>query len=342
LRIALDSTYSLGGNLSGVGVYSRAILHGLPALHPEARYFFCYRPHRFFRSFRETLPPGCSRRLMLPGSIGARAGVFHGLNQRMDRRGARRTVSTFHDVFVLTSEYSTPDFRERFAALARSAAERSDLIIAVSAFTAGQVSGLLGGERSRLRVIHHGVYPPPAPPGSPRENLILFTGALQARKNIVRLVEAFEKTAPGWRLVLAGSLGYGAEEILARIESSPRRREIDLAGYVSREVLHSLYARASVFAFPSLDEGFGMPVLEAMAWGVPVLTSNRSALPEVAGDAALLVDPLDSDSIARGLQELTGNAALRSELILKGRERSRKFSWEAAVEKTWAVYRELM
>ena len=128
-------------------------------------------------------------------------------------------------------------------------------------------------------------------PPLPRENVILNVGAIQKRKNIARLVAAFETVAPEWRLVLAGSDGYGAEEIRARIAASPARERIAVLGYVTPEELAGWYARASVFAFPSLDEGFGMPVLEAMAAGVPVVTSNRSALPEVAGDAALLVDP---------------------------------------------------
>jgi len=343
LRIALDSTYSIGEHLSGVGVYSREILSGLPAQHRQAHYRFYYRPHRFLRSFRETLPANCSRALLWGPPVGGRCDLFHGLNQRVDSKRAPRTVSTFHDLFVLTAEYSTPDFRQRFAAQARSAAERSDLIIAVSAFTAGQVHDLLGVERSRLRVVHHGVHlPPDTRQPVQRERLILFAGAVQTRKNIARLVQAFEPMPKGWKLVLAGSLGYGAAEILDRIAKSPRKPDIELTGYVSNQELQSLYARASIFAFPSLDEGFGMPVLEAMAWGTPVLTSNRSALPEISGDAALLVDPLDVHSIQAGLQRLVDDQELRATLSARGRELCRKFSWDSAVEKTWAVYQELL
>ncbi|MEI9812862.1 MAG: hypothetical protein WDO18_09410 [Acidobacteriota bacterium] len=108
--VALDATYSIGRNLSGVGVYSRRILHGLTALHPETSFYFHYRPHRFLRSFREALPPNAHRRL-LRGAPGA--DIFHALNQRVDARG-RRTVSTFHDLFVMTGDYSTPEFRARF------------------------------------------------------------------------------------------------------------------------------------------------------------------------------------------------------------------------------------
>jgi alpha-1,3-rhamnosyl/mannosyltransferase len=111
---------------------------------------------------------------------------------------------------------------------------------------------------------------------------------------------------------------------------------------VSDERLAQLYSTARIFAFPSLDEGFGMPVLEAMSAGVPVLTSNRSALPEVAGDAALFVDPEDTDSITEALRRLAGEEGLRQELIRLGLDRVRKFTWSDAVQKTWAVYRRLL
>ena len=341
LKIALDATYSLGSSLSGVGVYSREMLAGLATAHPEARFSWCYRPHRYLRSFSEPLPRNANRTLLWEGRA-PRADLFHGLNQRISSTGHKRVVSTFHDLFVMTGDYSTPEFRSRFAAQAREAAKRSDRIITVSAFTARQVEQLLGVEPSRIRVVHHGVRRPTHPVASTeREPLILFVGALQERKNILRLLAAFEQTARGWKLVLAGSSGYGAAKILERIATSPRRADIDVPGYASNEELAALYRRASVFAFPSLDEGFGMPVLEAMANGVPVLTSNVSALPEVAGDAAVLVDPRDEGAIAEGLRRLTEDEGLRGELSYKGLVRSQEFTWERAILETWNVYQEL-
>lgn len=337
MPIALDATYSLGRNLSGVGVYSREIMLGLAQVHPQEEFLWCYRPHRFLRSYREDLPANALRRLL----IGAPPGdVFHALNQRVETR-AHRTVSTFHDLFVMTGDYSTPEFRARFAEQARHAAVRSDAIIAVSRFTAAQIEDLLRIPAGRIHVIPHGVHIP-ASHGTERENLLLFVGAIQRRKNVARLVKAFEQLPAGWRLALAGAAdGYGAATELRAVEESPRRDSIDVLGYVSQPVLIDLYQRAQIFAFPSLDEGFGMPVLEAMAHDVPVVTSNCSALPEVAGDAALLVDPRDTAAIANALLRLAADETLRRDLARRGLERAREFSWSSAVEQTWAVYDEI-
>jgi len=343
-RIALDATYSIGEGLSGVGLYSHEILTGLAVAHPEVRFDFYYRPHRYLRARRAALPQKVRRRL-LAEPLGPRgADLFHGLNQRLPRVPMRRAVATFHDLFVMTGEYSTPEFRARFTAQARDAAQRADALIAVSEFTRSQVISLLDVDPAKVYVVHHGIRKLGGPVGSPqaREKIILNVGAIQKRKNIARLVESFETLPAPWQLVLAGSNGYGAEEILARIESSPARDRIRVTGYVSAEDLAAWYTRSSVFAFPSLDEGFGMPVLEAMATGVPVIASNRSALPEVAGDAALLVDPDDTQAIGNALRELTLNHDLCRELTRRGTARAQEFTWEKAARETWEVYRKLL
>jgi glycosyltransferase involved in cell wall biosynthesis len=333
VTIALDATYSLGNNLSGVGVYSREMLFGLASAHPEQNFRFYYRPHRFFKSFHDTLPRNASRRLLRGAPS---ADIFHALNQRVDTK-APRTISTFHDLFVMTGDYSSADFRARFTDQARDAAARSDLIIAVSRFTASQVQNLLSVDPGRIRVVPHGVRP--AAMLSERQTLVLSVGVIQRRKNIARLVKAFEKLPANWRLALAGATeGFGAAEELRAVEESPARDRIDVLGYVSATQLESLYQRAGIFAFPSLDEGFGMPILEAMAHGVPVLASNSSAMPEVAGDAAILVDPFN---FGDALVHLAEDESLRQNLIRHGLERIKQFTWESAVERTWKVYAEL-
>jgi glycosyltransferase involved in cell wall biosynthesis len=241
----------------------------------------------------------------------------------------------------MTDDYSSPEFRVRFAEQARRAASRSDFIITVSQFTAAQVRDLLGFPGERIRVIPHGISMSPSDggAGTQREKLVLFVGAIQRRKNVGALIEAFSAMPADWRLVLAGApSGYGAEEILQGLEASPARSRIVVSGYVPKDELARLYRRASIFAFPSLAEGFGMPVLDAMAYGVPVLTSNSSALREVAGDAAVLVDPHFTDDIAQGLQRLAKDDSLRSDLIRRGLARAEAFSWKRSCEATYAVY----
>ncbi len=342
MTFALDATYSAGRNLSGVGVYCGRLLAGLAVAHPEANFLWCYRAHRLRLGLRQARPRNAKPRLLLDGWQPFRADLFHGLNQRMPASRFRRTVCTFHDLFVMTSEYSSPEFRARFTAQAREAAARADLLICVSEFTASQVESLLGVERGRLRVVHHGTTMGPLPGPEERQPLILHVGAIQVRKNLARLIGAFEEAAPPpWRLVLAGSDGYGAEQIRARIEASPARERIETPGWVAPEALEALYQQASVFAFPSLDEGFGIPVLEAMAHGVPVISSNRPALAEACGKAAVLVDPLDQESLADGLRRLVSNPSLREHLMAGGWHHAAQFSWERAVESTWRVYREL-
>jgi len=288
------------------------------------------------------------RRVLLSSVATFRADIFHALNQRVDARLARKVVCTFHDLFVFTAEYSSREFRARFVAQAQQAARHADLIIAVSSFTAAQISSLLPVEASRIRVVPHGVHlPAVVPPENQREKIVLFVGALQIRKNLVRLIQAFEAlpmAAPqeAWRLILAGApSGYGASALLERATNSPAAGRIQIAGYLAPRELQQLYARASIFAFPSLDEGFGIPVLEAMAHGIPVVTSNCSALPEVAGDAALLVNPLDYSEIAHALTRLASDGALRQTLTERGRERAKNYSWPRAVAATYSVYREL-
>jgi glycosyltransferase involved in cell wall biosynthesis len=236
---------------------------------------------------------------------------------------------------VLSGEYSTAEFRARFARQAREAAAGADLIIAVSAFTAAQVERYLNVPPERIRVIHHGVIAR-AIPDLAREKVVLCVGAIQKRKNQAMLMRAFRAMPDDWVLVLAGSQGYAAEVELAGVGERVR-----ITGYLAEEELAGWYARASIFAFPSLGEGFGMPMLEAMAAGVPVIAGNRSALPEVCGDAAEQIDPESEDQLAAALLRLATDDGRRRELIARGFARAKQFTWESAVAKTYAVYREL-
>lgn len=342
VRVALDATYGVGPNLTGIGVYSQRLIHGLIGSYPEDRFLLCYRPGKLFAADKPDFP-NVRRWILQPPIPIPGVQVFHALNQRVDRRPARRVVSTFHDLFVMTAEYSTADFRRRFAAQAKQAAALSDIVIAVSSFVAEQVSSLLRVERTRIRVIPHGVDIPPETAASGREDIILFVGTLQKRKNVSRLVAAFERLPGNWKLALVGATGgYGAAEIMSGIEASPARARIEIAGRLNDLALRRLYRRARIFAFPSLDEGFGIPALEAMAHGLPVVASNRSALPEVTGDAAILIDPDSTDEIESALRTLMSDPARRDALAMRGRSRAAQFSWSRTATETHGVYRELV
>lgn len=341
MRIALDATYSVDPHPSGIAVYSCELMRGLAALHVDDEFVHCYRLKQWGRRHHPTLPNIRSRILDRPFPLG-KLDVFHALNQRLDWRPSKAVVCTFHDLFVMTADYSTPEFRRRFADQARSAADNSDAIIAVSRFTAGQVCDLLSVPAEKVHVVPHGVHLLHIEHDLPREKMVLFVGTLQRRKNIIRLVQAFERLPADWKLVLAGAPGgYGSVEIMEYIDRSSCCDRIQVAGYLSNSALERLYARASVFAFPSLDEGFGMPVLEAMAAGVPVITSNRSALCEVVGDAALLVDPENGDEIADALLRFTQDDGLRAMFVERGKLRIHQFRWSESIDSTHRLYRKL-
>jgi glycosyltransferase involved in cell wall biosynthesis len=289
-----------------------------------------------------------TRRLLADARGNRSADLFHGLNQRLPTRRFRRQIATFHDLFVLSGEYSTPEFRERFARQAREAAEGADLIVAVSAFTGDQLQSFLNVPAARIRVIHHGVVARPIPalarekPALAREKVVLCVGAIQRRKNQAMLVRAFRAMPEDWSLVLAGSQGFDAAETLSQIAASPRASRIRVTGYLTDEQLGQWYARAGIFAFPSLDEGFGMPALEAMAAGIPVIAGDRSAMPEVCGGAALLVDPRSEEELASALLLLANDEDRRRDLAERGKLRAEQFKWETAVSASLDVYRELL
>jgi glycosyltransferase involved in cell wall biosynthesis len=141
-------------------------------------------------------------------------------------------------------------------------------------------------------------------------------------------------------LVVVGTVGWKEDGLLRAIEASPLRHRIRLLGYLPDRFLPAAYCGAEVFVYPSVHEGFGLPPLEAMACGVPVLTSNVTSLPEVVGDAAMCVDPFDVEALACGLETLLGDAALRADMSVQGRRRAERFRWSQVAEQTLAVYAE--
>ncbi|MBX2998303.1 MAG: glycosyltransferase family 4 protein [Caldilineaceae bacterium] len=175
----------------------------------------------------------------------------------------------------------------------------------------------------------------------PNPQYALYLGTIQPRKNLARLIEAYARLvknhAVEWDLVLAGKRGWLSEELYTAAQRQGIGDRVHFPGYIPAEDAPDLLRRAIFFAFPSLFEGFGLPVLEAQQKGVPVMCANNSALPEVAGDAAILVDPTDVDAIADAMLKLSQDETLRQELIAKGYENVKRFSWEKAARETLAV-----
>jgi glycosyltransferase involved in cell wall biosynthesis len=170
------------------------------------------------------------------------------------------------------------------------------------------------------------------------DDYILFVGTLQPRKNLTRLIEAYWKLkARSWKLVIAGKTGWLYEDIFRRVEEMDLEESVLFPGYVATGDLPALLSGARLFVFPPLYEGFGLPVLEAMACGTPVVCSKVSSLPEVAGDAAVLVDPLDVEELATAMERVLGDEKLRAGLIERGFEQVRKFSWERCARETLDV-----
>jgi len=182
---------------------------------------------------------------------------------------------------------------------------------------------------------------------------VLYVGTLHPRKNLLRLIEAFSIlnspisnlqspiSIPDLQLVIAGKKGWLYDEIFDRVKSLGLAGRVILTGYVPDADLPALLSGARSFVFPSLHEGFGFPVLEAMSCGVPVICSNSSSLPEVAGDAALLIDPLDTTALAEALARLLADESLRVSLVARGYEQARRFSWERAARQVLSIIEEL-
>jgi glycosyltransferase involved in cell wall biosynthesis len=261
-------------------------------------------------------------------------------------------VVTIHDLsFIRFPDLFRPANRLYLTVLTRLSARRARRLIAVSTHAAAESTRLLGVPSDRIDVVYHGVDPVfrPLPAaeiadfrqrrGLPKR-FVLFVGTLEPRKNLVRLVEAFARVRDGQvRLVLAGGRGWLTDELFATVEVLGLGEEVVFPGYVVNDELPLWYNAATVLAYPSVYEGFGLPVLEAQACGTPVLTSNTSSLPEAAGDAALMVDAYDVDALAAGLNRLLTDEPLWHQLRERGLAHAEQFSWPRTAQETVCVYR---
>ena len=285
-----------------------------------------------------------------------RVDVFHGTNFRLRARGRLGSVVTIHDL----SAERLPGlggrrFGQRLAsAKTRRTARRAERVIVHSRSGGADVAAWFGVAPERIAVVPLGVgpefFPEPPPvqeavrarlaPG--REGLILFCGSLEPRKDVPTLLRAFARVPGGrdrYRLVLAGGDGRASEEIVSLVPRLGLADAVAFEGYMDVARLRALYSAAALFVLPSLYEGFGLPVLEAMACGAPVIAADTSSLPEVVGDAGLLVPPGDPGALAEAMARVLDDVDLAADLRCRGFDRAKRFTWEEAAARTLAVYR---
>lgn len=268
-----------------------------------------------------------------------------------------KRVTTLHDAVPYIYPETQPLLtRLTFATLVRASRVTADAILTVSTSAADDLVHYAGIPRHKLFITPNGVPPPPPCPAATVSSVLeklaihppyfLYVGALHPRKNLARVAQAFaalRAQQADARLVIVGPPSWGAQAVLQNLtEQSRADASVILTGFVTDEELAALYCGARALVFPSLYEGFGLPALEAMAHGTPVIGSNTSSLPEVVGDAGLLVDPHSAEAIAQAMQRLLEDDTLHSALSVRGRQRSARFSWDNTARKTLEVYQLLL
>jgi len=364
MKVGIDARL-LTGPVTGIGRYT-AELTGELIQQPGT--FFLYSPRPIvvgdWRHANVTLRAGGFRRRMggmlwsqtaLPyWAARDRVDLFWGTTHRLPRYlpASVARVVTIHDlVWKHAGETMRPLSRWVERRLMPEAVRLADRIIADSASTAGDLEAEYPEARGRVCVVSPGGSTLPAPLG--REALVamgverpyaLFVGTLEPRKNLRRLLRAYALLDGAVRarhqLVIAGGRGWGGVDIHALIRETGLDGQVVATGYVEDQQLATLYAHARFLAMPSLYEGFGLPLVEAMGFGVPVLTSNVASMPDVAGDAGLLVNPLDEHAIAAGLSSLLTDADHRERLAARAKANAGRFSWRKAAREIWAVMEE--
>jgi glycosyltransferase involved in cell wall biosynthesis len=287
-----------------------------------------------------------------------RIDLFHGIDHLGVPLFAKvgRYVATIHDMIpLLCPQWVTHKHRLVVTASYHRLRRQADLVVTPSEATKADVARHLRMNPQRIVVIPWGCDERFQLAGDPEHvdavqrryhlpaQYLLFVGTLEPRKNLVTLLHAYAMLrAEGWaedlKLVVAGRMGWLYADIFDTVKALSLEGEVVFTGFVADEDLPSLYRGAQLFVYPSLYEGFGLPILEAMASGVPVITSNLASMPEVAGDAAILVDPHDAKAIAEGIVRVLAEDRLRDVLIQKGFARARRFTWESVAEQTLALY----
>jgi glycosyltransferase involved in cell wall biosynthesis len=361
--------------LTGIGRYVLALALGLKD-HPRVTRVLFYadgrfegeplallNPRRALTFLRHYAPfPSISRRIyhglnnavFKAKAAAYRDWLFHAPNY-ITPDSAMRAVCTVHDLsYLRMPEYHPRDRVDHLLReLPRTLADAAH-VITDSEFVRGEVIAEFGLPAERVTAVPLGVddvYHPREEAALAdilrrhkleRGRYLLAVATLEPRKNLARLLDGYLRVAPAVRrafpLILVGGRGWRNDRLLARVERMQAEGDLRWLGYVPEQELPCVYAGAAGFAFPSIYEGFGLPLLEAMASGVPVLTSNCASLPEVAGDVGILVEPEDVAQITLGLEQLLTDTAWHHAAACRGLERARAFTWQACVDRTVDVY----
>lgn len=363
MRIAIDA-HSLGTNSGGNEVYIENLIGALSEIDRENDYVIYTN-----RDTTLVLPPNYKlikiktrnrwlRPLRLRSLVADNPPDIYHSQYFFPPLFRYPSVITIHDIsFLAHPEWFT--HREKFLfKFLTSSIKRSKKVITVSAFSKNELARYHNIKNDKISVIYNGVSPIFKPEMPPHiiykiklkyclpDNYILYVGRFNARKNIPTLLKAFsffkKQDKAGFKLVFVGKEEGVAEKIkglTAKLNLSGEAKFIDYLPYAD---LPAIYSAARLFVFPSFYEGFGLPPLEAMSCGIPVITSNTSAFPEVLADAAVMVDPHDTGKLAEAMESLLLDSALREKMIFKGLEHVKKFSWVNTAQKTLAVYKEAL
>jgi glycosyltransferase involved in cell wall biosynthesis len=367
--LSLTQTY----RAAGINGYIYELLNRLPALvrtEPELE-LVAYLRDRAFRapdglrvesSRWDTSRPW--RRILWEQTALARESqaldLLHAMAFAIPLAAACPTVVTVHDLsFIRFPRAFRRPNRVYLSTLTRLSIQRAERVIVGAESTRRDVIELCAARPERVVTVPYGVSETFAPASAAAvaefrqrkdlpDDFILFLGTLEPRKNIGLLVEAYRTVRDRWsrravpKLVIAGGKGWFYENLFARVTELGLTEDVLFTGYVPNDELPWWYRAATLFVFPSLFEGFGLPVLEAMACGTPTITSNVSSLPEVAGDAAILVDPYDKEGLARAMERVLSDADLRSALSAAGVCQASQFPWSRTAAETVAVYRNVL
>lgn len=359
MRVGLNLLFLVPGEVGGSEVYARELVRALADKRPGDE-FVVYCAQEAGESLRaENWPANVNVReqnlkarskprrvafelLRLPRIAKRdRIDLLHSLGQTTPLWGGTRVVSVLDLIFHHHPETFPGPARHGLELLVPLGAKRADRVVAISQATKDDLVETYGvsAEKVDVTLLGAGFHAPESAEEMSQygEGFALCVASGHAHKNVPRLLDAFAEL-PGRELVLVGHAGLDQEALIAQADRLGIAGRTHFTGWIDAPELEGLYRRAELFVYPTLREGFGLPVLEAMQRGVPVVCSNTSSLPEVAGDAALTIDPNSADAIAEAVERVFTDEALRADLIARGHQQAAKFTWERCAEATLASY----